>query len=285
MNGKIKKVAVVGAGTMGQGIAQSAAMSGYSTVLYDINRSMLDQAMAKITNNLDQGIRLGKVTPGQREKTLQKIEVTHQITNVTADLVIEAVIEDLQVKGKLFSALEQINTADTIFATNTSSIPISRIGSALKFPGRLAGLHFFNPAHIMKLVEVIQGQATDPMIIEVVTSFAKSMGKIPVRAKDTPGFIVNRVARHYYLESLKLLEEQAADLQVIDELLEGYGFKMGPFRLMDLIGIDINLAVTKSMFQSFNYHPRFRPSRIQEEKVASGEIGVKSGKGFYSYKL
>jgi len=283
MDGRINSVAVVGAGTMGQGIAQSVAMAGYPTKLYDINQSVLDQAYSKIEYNLDQGITLGKVTPEQKQKSLQRIQMTHEIMEVVADLVIEAVVEDLQVKHDLFSKLESINSVDTIFATNTSSIPITRIGSALKFPGRLAGLHFFNPAHIMKLVEVIQGNATDPGIVELLIAFTKAIGKVPVQAKDAPGFIVNRVARHYYLESLKLLEEQAADYQVIDELLEGYGFKMGPFRLMDLIGIDVNLAVTKSMFRSFHYHPRFRPSRIQEHMVESGYNGIKSGKGFYSY--
>jgi 3-hydroxybutyryl-CoA dehydrogenase len=281
----IKNVAVVGAGIMGQGIAQSVAMAGYPVILYDVSQSILDQARTGIIHNLDKGITLGKVTPEQKDHCLENISLTHQIMEVVADLVIEAIVEDLKIKQDLFSKLESINPTDTIFATNTSSIPITRMASALKIPERLAGLHFFNPAHIMKLVEIIQGNATDAEVTELLTGFSKSLGKVPVKAKDAPGFIVNRVARHYYLESLNALEERVADHQVIDELLEGYGFKMGPFRLMDLIGIDTNLAVTRSMFRSFHYLSRFRPSRIQEDMVESGYLGRKSGKGFYSYGL
>ena len=281
----INTVVVVGAGTMGQGIAQSVAMAGYRVILYDIKQSLLDQAITSIVGNLDKGIKLGKVTSEQKEQTVQRINLTGVLEEVIGELIIEAVVEDLDIKRQLFQELESINNPQTIFATNTSSIPVTRIASKLKFPHRLAGLHFFNPAHIMKLVEVIQGNDTDTTVIDLLTDFSKSIGKTPVHAKDAPGFIVNRVARHFYLESLRLIEEQTMDYRTVDDLLEAYGFRMGPFKLMDLIGVDVNLAVTKSIYQSFDYDPKYQPSRIQEELVKAGHHGRKTGKGFYSYEL
>ncbi|GJM28075.1 MAG: hypothetical protein DHS20C17_07100 [Cyclobacteriaceae bacterium] len=280
----IKKVAVVGAGTMGQGIAQVTAMAGYQVLLYDINRSILDVVQNRIAANLDKGIEKGKLTAKDKQTALDNISFSHQVVDLTADLIVEAVIEDFNIKVDLYSKLESINQPESIFASNTSSIPITRMGAQLKHPGRLAGLHFFNPAHIMKLVEVVSGKETDSKVVDQLTEFARSLGKTPVRAADAPGFIVNRVARHYYLESLKLLEEQVADCETIDALLEASGFKMGPFRLMDLIGVDVNYAVTKSMHKSFHFEPRFRPSRIQQQMVEAGKLGRKTGKGFYNYQ-
>ena len=170
-----------------------------------------------------------------------------------------------------------------ILATNTSSISINQIASVLKNPANCIGLHFFNPAHVMKLVEIISGEVTDPKLIEALRAFSRKLGKISVVAKDSPGFIVNRVARHYYLESLKLLEQGVADVDSMDKLLRSAGFKMGPFELMDLIGIDINLAVTNSVYEGFNKAEKFRPSRIQQQKVKDGHLGRKTGKGFYEY--
>ena len=190
----------------------------------------------------------------------------------------------MQVKIDLFSKLEEINSESTIFATNTSSIPITQIGAGLRFPNRLVGMHFFNPAHIMKLVEVISGVATDQNVAVTIKQLAEKLGKKAVMAKDSPGFIVNRVARHFYVESLKIAEEGVADFEAIDKLVESSGFKMGPFRLMDLIGVDTNFSVTTSMFESFHYDPKFRPSRIQQQKVDAGHHGKKTGKGFYEYK-
>jgi 3-hydroxybutyryl-CoA dehydrogenase len=284
MSTPIKKVPVVGAGTMGQGIAQVSAMAGYEVILYDISQPALDKALNNITANLDQGIEKQKLSAEDKRTTISNISVSHQVVDLSADLIIEAVIEDLSIKVDLFSKLETFNKPETIFASNTSSIPITRIGSKLKHPGRLAGLHFFNPAHIMKLVEVIRGNETDEAIVSQLMDFASSLGKTPVQVADSPGFIVNRVARHFYLESLKLLEEQVADCETIDALMEATGFRMGPFRLMDLIGVDVNYAVTKSMFKSFHFEPRFQPSRIQQQKVEAGQLGRKTGSGFYDYE-
>jgi 3-hydroxybutyryl-CoA dehydrogenase len=179
--------------------------------------------------------------------------------------------------------LATVNSGKTIFATNTSSIPVTRIAAKIPHPERVVGMHFFNPAYIMKLVEVISGTATDESVVKTIFDLSLQLGKTPVFAKDAPGFIVNRVARHYYAESLKILEEQVAPLETIDELLEGTGFKMGPFKLMDLIGVDTNFNVTSSMFESFHYDSKFRPSRIQQQKVDAGHHGKKSGQGFYKH--
>jgi 3-hydroxybutyryl-CoA dehydrogenase len=212
------------------------------------------------------------------------LEFSSEFDDLKADFIIEAILEQLHLKQELFEKLEAINPAETIFATNTSSIPITQIASKLKNPERVVGVHFFNPAHIMKLVEVISGAATSKLIAEKAFNWAESLGKTVVYAQDAPGFIVNRVARHYYVESLKIMEESVADFEEIDALLESTGFKMGPFRLMDLIGVDTNYSVTKSMFEQFNFDSKFRPSRIQKQKVDAGFHGQKSGKGFYDYE-
>lgn len=280
---QIKTVGVVGAGTMGLGIAQISAMAGYEVVLYDITRGVLEKAFKTIQSNLDKGIAKGKVSEQLKAETLDRIQLTDQIMEVTADLIIEAVLEDLAVKQQLFADLDAINSSGTYYTSNTSSIPITQIASSLKNPQNFAGLHFFNPAHIMKLVEIISGSATDAQFVQLLQEFTVSLGKKGVVAKDAPGFIVNRVARHYYVESLKILEEQVAEVEQIDKLLEGTGFPMGPFRLMDLIGIDTNYAVTESMYRAFHYEPKFRPSRIQQQKVDAGHLGRKSGRGFYDY--
>ncbi len=281
---EIKIIGIVGAGTMGSGIAQMSAMAGYQTIMFDIQEAALDKAKSAITKNLDKGMEKGKVTLSQKEECLSNISFITQLEQLKADVIIEAVVEKLQVKLDLFSQLEEINSEKTILATNTSSIPITQIGAGLKHPERLVGMHFFNPAHIMKLVEVISGVATNPEIAETTKALAEKMGKKAVMAKDSPGFIVNRVARHFYVESLKIAEENIADFEQIDRLVESSGFKMGPFRLMDLIGVDTNFSVTKSMYESFHYDSKFRPSRIQQQKVDAGHHGRKSGKGFYNYQ-
>lgn len=280
----IQSIAVIGAGTMGAGIAQVAAMAGYQTYLFDINDQALQKARQIVAGNLDKGIEIGKVSSKQKEECLSKIVLVTELQKLKADIIIEAVVEKLQVKIDLFSQLEEVNSENTIFATNTSSIPITQIGAGLKHPERLVGMHFFNPAHIMKLVEVISGVATDGNVAFTIKQLAEKLGKKAVMAKDSPGFIVNRVARHFYVESLKIAEEGVADFQQIDKLVESSGFKMGPFRLMDLIGVDTNFSVTNSMFESFHYEPKFRPSRIQQQKVDAGHHGKKAGRGFYDYK-
>lgn len=281
---EIKKIGVVGAGTMGQGIAQVCAMADQYVVLYDINAEMLVTAEKLITRNLDKGIERGKVSEEVKKSTLENIQFSSDFDDLKADMVIEAIVEKLNIKQSLFQKLESLNGADTILASNTSSIPITRIGAALERPEQFVGMHFFNPAHIMKLVEVISGAATSPQVALLVSDLAKKLGKVPVMANDAPGFIVNRVARHFYVEGLKVLEEGVADVEAIDRLVEASGFRMGPFRLMDLIGVDTNFSVTSSMFQAFHQDGKFRPSRIQEQKVDAGHHGRKSGRGFYNYE-
>lgn len=279
----IKSIAVVGAGTMGQGIAQVSAMNGYQVKLFDVNEIQLTKALQKIEANLDKGIEKGKVTAEVKDKALTNIELVKDDQQLTADLIIEAIVEKLEVKQKLFLHLEEINKESTILASNTSSIPITRIAAVLKRPQNFVGMHFFNPAHIMKLVEVISGASTSDEVAQTVYDLAAKLGKAPVHAKDAPGFIVNRVARHFYVEGLKVLEEGVSDVNGIDRLVEASGFRMGPFRLMDLIGVDTNYSVTESMFNAFHQDAKFRPSRIQQQKVDAGHHGRKSGKGFYDY--
>ncbi len=280
---RIKKIGVVGAGTMGQGIAQVCAMAGYQVLLYDMNDEMLKRAIIQIKGNLDKGIERGKVTEDQRDQTLDSIMPIQHLNELIADLIIEAIVERLNVKQELFKKLEEINSVTTILASNTSSIPITKIGASLKRPENFIGMHFFNPAHIMKLVEVISGVATDLGVAETIYQLSIKLGKTPVHAQDAPGFIVNRVARHFYVEGLKVLEEGVSDVNGIDRLIESSGFKMGPFKLMDLIGVDTNFSVTESMFNAFHQDSKFRPSRIQQQKVDGGYHGRKSGKGFYKY--
>jgi 3-hydroxybutyryl-CoA dehydrogenase len=284
MKEEIKTVGIVGAGTMGQGIAISCALAGYETLLFDINAELSEKALQRIQQSVDLSISKGKLTKEEGAEGLRRIRVLEHLSDLRADIIIEAVIENLEVKQKLFGDLEKINSEKTILATNTSSISITQIASVLQKPSRFIGLHFFNPAHLMKLVEVISGKLTDLDIALTMMSFSKSLGKIAVEVKDSPGFIVNRVARHYYVESLKLLEEGVADVEAIDKLLRSSGFKMGPFELMDLIGIDVNLAVTTSVYEGFNRNPKFTPSEIQKKKVEQGLLGRKTGKGFYEYK-
>lgn len=268
---------------MGAGIAQLAAQAGYRTLLYDLSQEQLQRGLKGITANLAKAVEKGLIAEKDKEAVLQRLHITTNIAEMRADFFIEAVLEKLEVKVDLFKQLAAQNADDCILATNTSSIPITRIAAALPNPQRVVGMHFFNPAHIMKLVEVISGAATHDAVAETVTQLALKMGKTPVFAKDAPGFIVNRVARHYYVEGLKILEEQVTNHETIDALLESSGFKMGPFRLMDLIGVDTNYSVTSSMFESFHQDGKFRPSRIQQQKVDAGHHGRKTGKGFYDY--
>ena len=279
----IHTVAVIGAGTMGQGIVLVCAQAGYATLLFDENADILPKAMLSITKNLTIAVSKGKLSSVEQEEILKRMTATKHLGDVKANLLIEAVVERLDVKQKLFQELESINQGKAILATNTSSISITQIASVLKNPANCIGLHFFNPAHVMKLVEIVSGDLTDTKLCNVLAEFSKGLGKISVLAKDSPGFIVNRVARHYYLESLKLLEEHVTDLESIDELLRSAGFKMGPFELMDLIGIDINLAVTTSVYEGFNKAEKFRPNKIQQQKVDAVHLGRKTGKGFYEY--
>ena len=280
---KIKTVGVIGAGVMGLGIAQVSAMAGYTTLLFDVHEAAVEKALKTIEGNLRKGIEKGKVTEEQLKSTLKNLQPVYNLNQMQADLLIEAALEKLEVKHQIFATLEKCNGPEAILATNTSSIPITRIAAPLKHPERVVGVHFFNPAHIMKLVEIIAGAATQEDVAQAAKAFAEKVGKKAIMAKDAPGFIVNRVARHFYVESLLAAEEGVADFETIDDLIEASGFKMGPFRLMDLIGIDTNFSVTKSMYNAFWQASKFRPSRIQEQKVDAGHIGRKSGRGFYQY--
>lgn len=280
----IKKIGIVGAGTMGQGIAISCALAGYQTLMYDLDSSFCDKAIFLIQKSLTKSVEKGKLSQEDSEVAFSRIVKANKLQDLQVDLVIEAVVENLQIKQKLFIELEQINSAKAILATNTSSISITQIASVLQNPANCIGLHFFNPANVMKLVEVISGLKTNPERMQLMKEFSKSLGKIPVEVKDSPGFIVNRVARHFYVEALKVLQDEVADHETIDLLMRSAGFKMGPFELMDLIGIDVNYAVTKSVHEGFSKAHRFLPSEIQYEKIEVGKLGRKSGKGFYDYE-
>jgi 3-hydroxybutyryl-CoA dehydrogenase len=279
----ITTIAIAGAGTMGAGIAQLCAAAGYKTLLYDINSEAINGGMNMISKNLDGAVERGKMNAVQKQGVLDKIETISRLEDLKADVIIEAVLEKLDIKRELFQNLAKHNDPDTILATNTSSIPVTQIAFGIPNPERVVGMHFFNPAHIMKLVEVISGASTDENIANTIKELAEKLGKTAVMAQDSPGFIVNRVARHYYVEALKILEENVADLETIDALMENTGFKMGPFKLMDLIGVDTNFAVTSSIYNQFHQDGKFRPSRIQQQKVDAGFWGKKTGKGFYNY--
>ncbi|MBX2961034.1 MAG: 3-hydroxybutyryl-CoA dehydrogenase [Cyclobacteriaceae bacterium] len=283
LSDNIKTIGVAGAGTMGQGIAQVCATAGYQVILYDVAEPQLGNAKTLIHKSLQIAVEKGKLKTDESNQILSRIQFQPDINQLQADLIIEAALENLDVKKKLFSKLESINTESCILTTNTSSIPVTQIASALKHPHRFAGLHFFNPAHIMKLVEIISGVNTTTETVDTLKVFCEKIGKIAVLTKDSPGFIVNRVARHYYVEALKLLEENVSDIHTIDALMKASGFKMGPFELMDLIGVDTNFSVTTSIYNAFHQEPKFRPSRIQQQKVDAGHNGRKSGKGFYDY--
>lgn len=279
----INKVAVCGAGTMGSGIAQVCAAAGFTTILYEVNDLVIEKAKASIEQSLQIATEKGKLKAGEKEEIIKRILFTNDLQHCVADIVIEAIIEKPEIKIELFNELAGFNSNQTIFASNTSSLSISDIGRHTKNPERVAGLHFFNPAPLMKLVEVVKGNHTSEEVINTLVDFTKKTGKIPVVCQDAPGFIVNRVARPYYIESLRLLEEGIADHETIDRVLESRGFKMGPFKLMDLIGNDINYAVSCSVYDQLEKPERLKPSILQKEKLDHGALGRKTKRGYYDY--
>lgn len=278
-------VGVIGAGAMGAGIAQIAAQAGHRVRLFDNRMGAADQAREKIGQTLAALAAKGKLAPAEAEAAAARILPVHALGDfVTAALVIEAIVEDLDVKRKLLRELEVVVAPGAILATNTSSLSITALAAGLKHPGRVVGMHFFNPAPVLPLVEVVSGLATDPEAAAVVHATAAAWGKVPVHAASTPGFIVNRCARAFYSEALGLLWERAADAATIDAVMREAGaFRMGPFELMDMIGNDVNFAVTKSVWEAYFHDPRFRPSVLQQERVAAGHLGRKTGRGYYDY--
>lgn len=276
-------ICICGAGTMGSGIAQLTAQSGFNTKLYELNHEVLTKARAAIKKSLTALCDKGRITEEEKNKTIGRIHFTNDIKNCVADIFIEAIIEKAEAKIELFHQLAPINRDNCIFASNTSSLSISKIAQQVKNAGRMIGMHFFNPAPVMKLVEVVNTNFTNKETTQRISEFAKQLKKTPVICKDAPGFIVNRVARPYYIESMRIAEEGNADFSQIDSLMEATGFKMGPFRLMDLIGNDVNYAVSCSVYEQLNKPERLKPSVIQEQKVKENKLGKKTGEGYYKY--
>ncbi|MCO5197336.1 MAG: 3-hydroxyacyl-CoA dehydrogenase NAD-binding domain-containing protein [Anaerolineae bacterium] len=278
-------IAVIGSGTMGAGIAQAASLADYEVILYDLNDDILQSALQRIRASIDKGVARGKTLPTVAERAKAAFTLTTSLERcASADLVIEAAPEKLDLKRSIFATLDTVAPQHTILASNTSSLSISAIAAATQRPDRVTGLHFFNPAHIMKLVEIICGDQTSDETVAAVTAFAEQAGKTVVLCKDTPAFIVNRVARPFYGEALRMFGEEIADVATIDKLIRSAGFRMGPFELIDLIGCDVNLAVTQSVYDAYFQEPRYRPHPIQRRMVESGRLGRKSGRGFYEYK-
>ena len=277
-------VLVVGAGIMGIGIAQVAAQAGHSVMLYDSRAGAVGEALAKLAKALDALVVKGRLSAEQVAQILSRIQAVESLAAAASvRLVVEAIVEKAEVKRVLFQQLEAIVAADCILASNTSSISITAIANGLAQPGRLVGMHFFNPVPLMKLVEVVSGLQTDTSVAQAIFELAKVWGKTPVLARSTPGFIVNRIARPYYAEAMALLQEQVVAPGVLDACLRAAGFRMGPCELMDLIGHDTNFAVTQSVFEANFFDKRYVPSLLQSEMVNGGLLGRKSGRGFFDY--
>jgi 3-hydroxybutyryl-CoA dehydrogenase len=277
-------VGVIGAGAMGAGIAQVAAAAGHEVLLYDCQPNAAQGAKDRISDGTGKLIEKGKLTPSEQQDLLKRIKPCGQLADLSpARLVVEAIVEDLTAKAALFAELEGHLDTAAILTTNTSSLSITELASALGKPERFAGWHFFNPAPVMPLVEVVSGLETDDGVIQTLADTATAWGKTPVSVKNAPGFVVNRGARPYYGEPLKFVEEGGSDFFSTDALLKAAGFRMGPFELIDLVGLDVNLAVSNTAWQAYYGESRYRPSHLVEERVAAGRLGRKSGKGFYDY--
>jgi 3-hydroxybutyryl-CoA dehydrogenase len=285
MANKTEKIAVLGAGTMGAGIAQVAAQAGFETLVYDVKQEFIDAGVARVKNFLKGSRERGKLSAEQEKEILDRFRTSTKLEDCKGStLVIEAAPEKLDLKRDIFRQLDAICAPATLLASNTSSFSVTAIAASTQHQERVLGLHFFNPPPLMALVEVVQGDRTSTASVERATELMRAMGKTPARAKDTPGFIVNRVARPFYNEGLRILGDGDASVETIDRIMREAGnFRMGPFELMDLIGNDINFAATESLYRSFFEDPRFRPSPIQQRMVAGGNLGRKSGRGFYSY--
>lgn len=279
------KVAVIGSGTMGSGIAQVAAASGCSVQLFDTNPDTLAKSQSGLNDSLSKLVEKGKITAEHKDRILSNTSYVTALSGLAdADLVIEAIVENLDIKQQVFSALESIVSENTILASNTSSLSITSIAAACKKPERVIGIHFFNPAPLMQLVEVIPAVQTSVETLERTVDTISAWKKTVAVAKDTPGFIVNRVARPFYGEALRIYEEGVADFPTIDWAMKSFGgFRMGPFELMDFIGNDVNYTVTETVFTAFYFDPRYKPSFTQKRLSEAGFFGRKSGRGYYNY--
>jgi 3-hydroxybutyryl-CoA dehydrogenase len=275
--------AVVGAGTMGAGIAESAALAGMSVAMIDVQKEALERGMQTIEQDLARRVKKGRISEDESREVIGRVRTTTSVEGCSgASLVVEAVVEDAEVKKKVFGDLEGVVGEEAVLATNTSSLSVAGIAAATGSPGRVVGMHFFNPVPAMRLVEVVAGPSSNPEALTRAEEVAERLGKTTVRVSDTPGFIVNRVARPFYLEALRLVES-GADPGTVDAKIREAGFRMGPLELADMIGQDINLSVSESLFERYYYPPRFRPSHLQRSIVEAGDLGRKSGRGFYDY--
>ena len=285
----LKQIGILGSGTMGAGIAQCCLQAGLQVLLYDIELPLLNKAKTNIEAGLRKAVEKNKLPAEQLESAISHLCLHTELQALSGcDLIIEAVPEDMALKTKLFQQLDACCKPTAIFASNTSSLSITALGGVTHRASQIAGLHFFNPAPLMKLVEIISGLRTSEATVSTLRDFSETLGKTPVIAKDTPGFIVNRVARPFYGEALKMLGEAASSpemVRTIDTVMrEAGGFKMGPFELMDLIGIDVNFAVTQSVWHAYFQLSRYRPHPIQQRMVSAGLLGRKTGEGFYPYE-
>ena len=281
--GMMVDIAVVGAGTMGAGIAESAALAGMSVAMVDVSEEALDRGRQTIERDLARRVEKGRISEDESKEVLGRVRTTTSVGDISgASLVVEAVVEDMGVKRKVFGDLEGVVGEGTVLATNTSSLSVAGIATAAGSPERVVGMHFFNPVPAMRLVEIVAGPSTDPDVLNRAEDVSEKLGKTPVRVADTPGFIVNRVARPFYLEALRIVES-GGDPERIDAEMREAGFRMGPLELADLIGQDVNLSVSESLFERYYYQPRFRPSYLQRSMVEAGQLGRKTGRGFYDY--
>lgn len=282
----IQTIGIVGAGTMGAGIALVCMRSGYQVVIQDRSEEILQKARSYHEEMLTKDVQKGKKTEAEREQIISSTIYTQEMGAFSAcEVVLEAIPEKLEWKQEVFAQLESICSDTTLLLSNTSSISITAIAAKLSQPQRVLGMHFFNPAPVMRLVEVVQGMKSDPVYVQQVVQLTQDLGKIPVEVQDTPGFLVNRIARPFYNESLRILGDRIASVEQIDRILkQAGGFQMGPFALQDLIGIDVNYATTESVYTDFFYEKRFQPSRIQQRMVQAGTLGRKSGGGYYDYE-
>jgi 3-hydroxybutyryl-CoA dehydrogenase len=281
----LRTIAVVGAGLMGRGIAQIAAQAGFEVALFDVKPDAATDARQAVADTLSKLAAKGKLSEGEVARAVARISVADELGQLArVDLVIEAIVERLDAKQALFAALEPIVGRHCVLATNTSSLSVTAIASACAHPDRVAGLHFFSPVPLMKLVEVIGGLQTAPPVVEHLLAFGAALGHTPVRARDTPGFIVNHAGRGYGTEALRILGEGIADVATIDRVLtDGAGFRMGPFALLDLTGLDVSQPVMESIYHQYYEEPRFRPSPLGAQRLAAGLLGRKTGRGFYDY--